>query len=412
MRSHSRLPRGLSAVATVALLLLSACGSNDDSASTPTTGAPASERVLTIGVIAPLEAGLTAFGEGILDSVELAVTEANALEAIPGWTITVEAVDDSSDPDVGQEAITRLIDDPSVIGVVGPYNSGVAEAILPAMNEAGLALVSPGNTLASLTLGDGDEAVRPFDNYYRLVASDAYQAPFLAQEAYGLDLRNVAVVSETKAVSQNLAADFAGAFTDLGGTVPVQTLVPDANEDFSDFLTEAVTATPDAIFFGGEYDVAAALREQATAAGYTGPIIGGDGIKSDDFITRAGEAALGTWASSVGTPLDRLTSAEDFVNAYAAAGFDSAPTDFGVFAYDAANALIAAVAASVGEGPMIPTTARADVIAMLAQTSFQGASGPVSFDEFGDPVNRVFTLYQVRREEPGLRWAVVSTSTI
>lgn len=370
--------------------------------------------MVRIGVIAPLDAGLTEFGEGILNSVQLLVDEANAAQEIPGWTIEVVAADDSSDPDVGLEAINTLIDDPSVVGVVGPYNSGVAAAILPPLSEAGLALISPSNTLASLTLGDQPtDPVRPYPNYFRMVASDADQAPFLAASAYTeANARKVAVVSETKAVSSDLAKDFATGFAGLGGVVTTQVVVPDGTTDFGPFLTEAIATQPDLIFFGGEYEVAATLRQQATTAGFTGAIMGGDGIKDPAFITAAGPAGLGTWASSVGSPLATLTSATDYVAAYEAANFTAPPTDYGPFAYDAAALIVEAIQPLLSGQTTIPSDIRASVITAVQAAQGTGASGPLGFDAFGDPINRVFTLYQVKDDAGTLGWGVVSTSTV
>ena len=57
----------------------------------------AKQPVVTIGVIAPLDAGLTSFGQGIANSTQLAVDQANQSKAIPGWTIKYKEVNDSSD---------------------------------------------------------------------------------------------------------------------------------------------------------------------------------------------------------------------------------------------------------------------------------------------------------------------------
>ena len=61
----------------------------------------AKQRVVTIGVIAPLDAGLTSFGQGIANSAQLAVDQANKSKAIPGWKIEFKAVNDSSDGPTG-----------------------------------------------------------------------------------------------------------------------------------------------------------------------------------------------------------------------------------------------------------------------------------------------------------------------
>lgn len=405
----SRRARLLLALLLGLALLAGACSSDgDDTASSTTTTRPettttakgeAEPGVVKIGVIAPLDDGLTAFGRGIASSVELAVDEANARDAIPGFTIEVVALDDSSDPATGREAAEQLAADPAVIGVVGPYNSGVAAEVAPILEEAGIPLISPGNTDPTLTLGEDPTAPeRQFENYFRMVATDAQQGPLLATYARdALGAGTAAVVSETKPVSAGLAEDFAAAFSEQGGTVAYETTVPDGTTDFSEVVAAIgeLDTPPDVLFFGGEYAVAAAFRASATAAGITAPMMGGDGIKDDAFIADAGPSSEGTIASTVGVPLDALSSAADFVAAYEAAGFDEPPSDFGPYAYDAANLLIDAAAGALADTDVVTPEARAAVIAALGAVEATGVTGAIAFDELGDTTTRVFTIYRV-----------------
>lgn len=369
--------------------------------------AAAGDHIVKIGVLAPLDAGLTEFGQGIRNSVQVAVDQANRRHAIPGWTIQLDAVNDSSDPATGAAGAATLVADPAVVGVVGTYNSGVATQALPVLAPAHLALVSPSNTLTDLTLGaDPANPQRPFDNYFRMVASDARQAPFLAKSARKLGVKTVAVVSETKAVSKGLADAFADAFTKAGGRVTVQMVVPDAAvaADFDSFLSSAIAPKLDMIFFGGEYQVAATLRTEATAKGYTKPIIGGDGIKDPAYITGSGATSKGDFASTVGVPAAKLKTATAFFAAYKQAKFSTGPTDYGPYAYDAANLIIAAAKKQLAGKSSIPSDAREQVVAALQAAHTKGATGPIAFDAFGDTKNRVFTLYRVQKTKHGLDW--------
>jgi len=370
------------------------------------TGQP----VVKIGVLAPLEAGLVEFGHGIRNSVQLAVDQANQRKAIPGFTIELDAVDDSSDPATGAASAAELVADPAVIGVVGPYNSGVSQAALPVLSPAHLTLISPSNTLTDLTLGsDPTNPARPFDNYFRMVASDAQQAPFLAQRVRALGAKKVSVVSETKAVSKGLADAFVTAFTKDGGTITSQQVVPDGSTDFSGVLPTVLADKPDVLFFGGEYPVAAALREQATAAGFTKVLGGGDGIKDDAYITDAGPQSKGTLASSVGKPASSLKTAKRFLAAYKRAKFDDRATDYGPYAYDAANIIIAAAKQVLAGQDAIPVDAREQVLTAVQATETRGTSGPVSFDEYGDTTHRVFTLYEVKGPKAKLAWVPITS---
>lgn len=382
------------------LLLVVVCGVLGAVAQ-PATAAPAP--TVTIGVIAPIDGGLTSFGQGIRNSVQLAVKQANASKAIKGWTIKVRVLDDSSDPDKGAAAAAKLAADPNVVAVVGPYNSGVAQAALPVLAKAGLALVSPSNTLTSLTLGDDPaKPTRQFPNYFRLVGPDSLQAEFLAVQARSLGFTNAAVVSETKAVSKGLADAFAAAFTAGGETVSVRQTVPDGATTFDDFLTAAGAASPDLVFFGGEYQVAADLRVAATAAGIAAPLMGGDGINDPVYITGAGPAAEGTYASGVGVPIAKLPGAVKFRAAYTAAGYKTDPTDYGPYAYDATNAVIAAMRKPLSGNQQLPSSTRKEVVGRLQGTDATGITGQVVFDQYGDTGNPRFTLYRV--EGTPLAW--------
>src|SRR4029077_14652383 len=179
--------------------------------------------------------------------------------------------------------------------------------------------------------------------------------------ARSLGFTNAAVVSETKAVSKGLADAFAAAFTAGGGTVSVQQTVPDNATTFDDFLTAAGAAAPNLMFFGGEYQVAADLRVAATAAGIAAPLMGGDGINDPVYITGAGPAAEGTYASGVGVPIAKLPGAVKFRASYQAAGYTTSRTDYVPSAYAAPNAVIAAWRNPLSDKQQLPSSIRKKV---------------------------------------------------
>jgi branched-chain amino acid transport system substrate-binding protein len=385
----AKIRRGWAVAAVAAVGLLAAAGCSDSKSAE-------ADKVVAIGVISPQVAGLTDFGQGILHSVELAVAEANASGAVPGWTLKVVALDDSSNGEIGTAAAAKMVANEQVVAVVGPYNSGVSAAMLPTLEAGNLALVNGSNTLTSLTLGDSMASPkRQFSNYVRLVGADDKQGTFLAEVALARGFKKAAVVSETKAVSKDLADIFAGAFEAGGGTVAVRTVVPDAATDLSAFVAEAVAAGPDVVFIGGEYPVAAALRKQAAAAGLNVTLMGGDGIKDDALIAQAGAAAEGVLASSVGLPIAKFPKGAEFQAAYDKAGFPHPSSAYGPYAYDAANLIIGLLPGLLKEAGT-PLAARSALVAALLGATYEGVTGKVAFDEFGDTKYPVFTLYVVK----------------
>lgn len=392
------------AVAAAVLLVvgLAGCGDDDDDA------AGASSKVVTVGVIAPLDDGLVDFGHDIRNGARLAVDAANEADAIPGYTIELRALDDSSDPATGVAAAEELAEDDTVIGVVGTYNSGVAREVAPVLDAAGITMISPGNTDPTLTKGDGEEPERQWEHYFRLVAADDVQGPFLVSQAREEGFAEAAVISETKPVSKGLADVFAADFTAAGGSVVHRQVVPDGTTDFTAALATVRSLAPDLLFFGGEYQVAAALRKQAGEAGIEVPIMGGDGIKDAAYIAAGGDASEGDLASSIGRPVRDSETAGDFLEAYEDAGFEEEPGDFGPYAFDAANLLIDAAAEALAGADGSPADLRDEILAAVGAADTDGASGHVSFDELGDNRAKVLTLYRVEDGE----WTAVRSEEL
>lgn len=379
----------LAGVALVAAsLAFAGCGARTDAGTGGSTG-----KVAKIGVIAPLSGGLSAMGLGIRNSVDLAIKQANASNAIPGWTLELAAEDDAATPDVGKNAATKLASDDQVVGVVGTLNSSVAQVVTPVLASAGIVQVSPANTSPSLTKGaDLTNPVRPYANYFRVCTTDAVQGPFAAQYLLGIGIKKVATIHDKKAYGQGLVDNFTTAFKAGGGTVvAAETINPD-DSDFSAVISKVKAKSPSTIYYGGEFPQAGPLTKQAKAAGLDVPLMGGDGIFDANFIKLGG--AAGDLATSVGAPVESLPSAKAFVEAYQAAGFADGYSAYGAYGYDAANAIIAALKTSL-PAAADAKAARPGTIAAIATVSFDGATGKVGFDEFGDAVARVLTVYKV-----------------
>src|SRR5262249_56668757 len=119
-----------------------------------------SATTVEIGVDAPLTGPLAALGLGIRNSADLAMNTANKAHEVPGVTFKLVAKDDQANPTVGQQNATALVADNSVVGVVGPLNSSVAQSMQQIFNDANVTEVSPANTNPQLTQGRNWQKVR------------------------------------------------------------------------------------------------------------------------------------------------------------------------------------------------------------------------------------------------------------
>lgn len=387
-----------------ATLLLGGCGTRTEPASSGTAPGAATKTV-KIGVIAPLTGDLAPLGLGIRNSVDLAIKQANESNAIPGWKIEMAAEDDTATASVGANAATKLAADPEVAGVVGTLNSGVAQQVQPILNSANIVQVSPANTSPNLTKGaDLAKPVRTYANYFRTCTTDAVQGPFAAQYLFESGVKSLAVVNDKKPYGQGLAEAVAAKFKELGGEVVVNTTVNPDDKDFSSVISNIKGKNPQAVYFGTEFPTAGPFSQQLHAAGVKVPLMGGDGIYDPQYIKLAGAESNGDLATSVGAPAASLPSAKAFVDAYAAGGFAEPYAAYGAYAYDAANAIIAALKTTLPNAADA-SAARQPTIEAMKSVTFDGATGKVGFDEWGDAVAKVLTVYEVANGE----WAAKKT---
>ncbi|MEV7111970.1 branched-chain amino acid ABC transporter substrate-binding protein [Streptomyces anulatus] len=399
----------LTAVLTTGALTLTACGSRDDSKS---SGGDGGNQTVVIGLDAPLTGDLSALGLGIKNSADLAVKTANKEKTVPGITFKLEALDDQAQPSVGQQNAVKLIGTKEVLGVVGPLNSGVAQSMQKPLNDAKLTQVSPANTGTELTQGNnwktGDKK-RPFASYFRTATTDQIQGAFAAKYLFETaKIKDVYLIDDQKPYGAGLAASFKATFTELGGKIVGTDHVNPEDRDFNSVATKVKSSKAKAVYYGGEYPAGAPLSQQIKDSVKI-PFMGGDGMYSADFIS-LNKKAEGDIATSVGKPVEELESAKKFIADYKTAGYKDAYEAYGGGTYDATWSIIEAVkiVAAENDGKIPAEDGRAKVLAAMDKVKFEGVTGPVSFDEFGDTTNTLMTAYQVT----GGKWVSKVSGTV
>ncbi|MBT2385045.1 branched-chain amino acid ABC transporter substrate-binding protein [Streptomyces sp. ISL-11] len=387
----------LTTALTTGALTLSACGSRDDKGGGDNSDGK--NTTVVIGVDAPLTGDLSALGQGIKNSAELAVNTANKAKEVPGVTFALKPLDDQAQPTSGQQNATKLAGDKQVLGIVGPLNSSVAQSMQQVAQSNNVALISPANTTPDLTQGKDwkqNNRKRQFTTYFRTSTTDEVQGAFGGQYAYEkIKAKTVYIIDDQKTYGVGLAAAFAAKFTSLGGKVLGNEHVNPDDRDFKAIVSKAKTANPDLVFYGGEYPAAAPLSQQIKDGGLKAPLMGGDGMYSADYINLNKKSA-GDYATSVGKPVEELGSAKKFITDYKAAGYKDRYEAYGGSTYDAAWALVQAVKKVVADNNgKLPDNARAKVVEALNKVSFNGVTGTVGFDQYGDTTNTMITAYQV-----------------
>jgi branched-chain amino acid transport system substrate-binding protein len=386
----------------VASVVLAGCSGNAPSGSGATPGS-----VVKIGADLPVSGGDASDGMPTANGVKLAVIDANKRKLIPGFTIEASVVDDAVNgvhsPSQGAKNIQAFASDPSVLGVVGPFNSNVAKAEIPLSNSLGIALISPANTNPDLTKGPLALELRTTNpnaiTYFRVCTTDDIQGPAGADyAAQVVKLKRAYVLDDNETYGKGVADQWAAQFQKDGGTVLGHDHITKGQQDFHALLTRAASQNPDVIFYGGTTSTGGGLvRKQMADAGLGGiAYFGADGIRNDQFLTDAGATANGSFATVATVNAAKIPAAQTFLKEYQAQ-FGQPVGSYSANGYVAAMTLIEAIAAAMKEqgGAGLPT--RAQVLDQL-RSSKQHASiiGTFSFDASGDTTNKIISIYGVR----------------
>jgi branched-chain amino acid transport system substrate-binding protein len=363
-----------------------------------------------IGVDMPLSGEVDWRGIPVRDAVKLAIDATNRSGRLD-VQLVLDEYDDAGDmeggmdPERGAANAAAMAEDPRTIAVIGPWASAVAYEMIPITNEAGLFQCSPANTSPGLTkphLGATQlrRAAPDRINYVRLPPADDVQGPALASFAYhDRRLRTMLVVDDTE-FGEDVADGFREAFERLGGTTtrtrfPPGSEPPAALEPLAD-----LTAEETGVFFGGITETGAPeLRTAMVEGGYGAMpfiswdgIIDGSGALDGSYIERAGDAALGSYASTASLPGPTAS----FVDAYRQA-YGVEPDQYAAAGYACVEIIVQALEGVAPSGPT-EKDLREAVRAYAVDTSHDHETvlGPVTFDGNGDPIRQYVTFYGVQ----------------
>jgi branched-chain amino acid transport system substrate-binding protein len=401
--SYMKLAK-IGVLAVTAVLVIAGCSASSTASGGGTT--------LKIGTEFPMSGAETANGEPSANGVKLAIKQANAKSAVPGFTLEINVQDDAvngvHDPQQGATNLHTLVADAAVVGIVGPFNSSVAQAEIPIGNAAGLLQCSPANTNTTLTYPPDSLQYRPNNpdkiNYIRTAAPDSIQGPAGADYVYNdLKATSVYILDDTETFGVGVGNTFSDQFKKDGGTVTKRDSAPKTTTDYTPLFTAAAAAKPAAVYLAGTTPtgMGLALKQGRTVAGFeTIPFIGPDGVAdlgpggtTGATITVAGSAAHDVHGTVAG--IHDLPSGSTFVADYTAE-FGKAPGAYSAASYACAQVIIAGIAKAVAAGTTDPAAIREAVRAnsVVAGNSFDTVVGPIGFDKNGDITTPFMSFYK------------------
>jgi branched-chain amino acid transport system substrate-binding protein len=332
--------------------------------------------------------------------VELAI--ADHKKTLVGHPIKFSAEDSLCNAEGGQTAATKLAANPKLAIVIGPSCSSEATPGAPILWKAGITSIGTSPTAPKLTAPDRGPQ---YDGFVRTCYSDILQgasdAKYLVQV---LKAKTIVAVHDGSPYAQGLAGATADAFTKMGGKVLSTEAIQPTDVDMHPMLTRVATEKPDVLYF--PIFVAAGaqiLRQAKDVPGLANTkLLGSSGMLAPDFIEAAKDAVVGFQFTYTDLTPDAMGKGyPKFVDEYKKAYGEGPISGYHAHAYDGAIMAFKAiekVAKTDDKG--VTYIGRKALRDAVFATTFDGISGPIKCDKFGECGDFKPAVYQYTNADP------------
>jgi branched-chain amino acid transport system substrate-binding protein len=319
--------------------------------------------------------------------VELSVEEINNQGGLLGRPVELIILDNKSSP-IGSSMAARKAVQLGVQAVIGAAWSSHSLQIAPILQQAKIPMITCSSTNPKVTR---------FGNYiFRTCFIDSFQAQAMAKFAYTELGARKAIVLEiiNEEYSLTLAELFSKSYQQYGGKVILKESYENDAVDFANILKKVKTLHPDVVYVPGYARDSGLLIKQAASMGIQTTFLGGDGWAESLIYDIGGNVLEGNyfsahWHHNVSFP-QSIHMKKMYYQKYKS----KIPSMNTPLTYDAVMLLADAINRA-------GTFDRARIRQALAETKgFQGATGTITFDEHGDPLNKPVIIIKLGKDAP------------
>ena len=345
------------------------------------TAAEATEPIKIAAIFA--KTGIAAVqNASYIQMVELAVEELNSQGGVLGVPVELIVLDNKSTP-IGSTLAAKEAVRLQVTAVVGSGLSSHSLAVAPVLQQEGIPMITPVSTNPKVThIGD---------YIFRVCFIDSFQGAAMAKFAYdNLGARSAVIlrnIDETYCTT--LAEYFIDAFKNIGGKILIDGNYRGKAVDFSDLLKETLRVNPDVVYVPGYTRDSGLIMKQAATLGVKATFLGGDAWA--EIYKYGGKAADGNYHSSAWHPDVQFEKSIHLKNLYEKKYKKKIRNTSAPLSYDAVIILADAIRRA-------GSLEHVKIRDALAQTKgFQGATGSVTFDEYGDPQGKEVIILKLEK---------------
>ncbi|MBW2671054.1 MAG: ABC transporter substrate-binding protein, partial [Deltaproteobacteria bacterium] len=322
----------------------------------------------------------------LVQVVELAVEEINNQGGLLGRPIELIVLDNKSSP-IGSSIAAKKAVQLQVTAVIGAAWSSHSLQMAPVLQKAKIPMITGSSTNPKITR---------IGNYiFRTCFIDSFQAQAMAKFAYtDLGARSaIALEIINEEYSLTLADLFVSSFRQYGGKVLLKESYENDAVDFTNILEEVKTLQPDVIYVPGYARDSGLLIKQAVSMGIRKTFLGSDGWAGSLIYTFGGNALEGNYYSAHWHPDVRFPQSVHLQDIYNQKYASEIPHMNAPLMYDAVMVLADAICRA-------KSIDRAKIRDALTETKgYQGATGTITFDEHGDPLNKPVVVMKLGKKE-------------
>jgi branched-chain amino acid transport system substrate-binding protein len=337
------------------------------------------------GVGGPITGPNAATGAQMKNGVEQAAADINAAGGMLGNKLTVEFGDDVSDPKQGVSVANNFAAD-GVKFVIGHYNSGVTIPASEVYQENGILEITPASTNPKVT-------ERNMWNIFRTCGRDDQQG----RVAGGYILahfkgKKIAFVHDKTTYGKGLVDETLKTIQAGGMKEVLYEGINTGDKDYSALISKIKQAGPDLVYFGGLYTEGGLIVRQMRDQGVKAPLMGGDGITSDEFATVGGPGVEGTLMTYGPDPRNRPEAAAA-VAEFRKKGFE--PEAYTLYSYAGVQIIKQAAEAAKSVDP------KKVAEQMHSGMHFKTVLGDYAYDKKGDITKLDYVMYIWKKDPSG-----------
>ncbi|MBX6427178.1 MAG: branched-chain amino acid ABC transporter substrate-binding protein [Variibacter sp.] len=347
--------------------------------------ATAAQADIRMGVAGPITGPNAAFGAQLKNGAEQAVEDINAAGGILGQKIVLSVGDDVSDPKQGVSVANKFAAE-GVKFVVGHFNSGVTMPASEVYQENGILEITPAATNPKIT-------ERGMWNIFRTCGRDDQQGAvageYIAKHFKG---KKIAIVHDKTTYGQGLADETRKTMNAKGLKEVLYEGVNTGEKDFSALVSKIKAAGADLVYWGGLHTEGGLIVRQMRDQGVTAPLMGGDGITSDEFASIGGPGVEGTLMTYGPDPRKR-PEAKEVVERFRKKNFE--PEAYTLYSYAAVQVIKQAAEAAKSLDP------KKVAEKIHSGMTFKTVIGDLSYDKKGDVTRLDYTMYVWKKNPDG-----------